>query len=124
MTLLPHQTSIDHPQGASASASDAARSLELDADGFLAQPLAWTPKISEDLARSDGIGALTPKHWEVISHVRAQFHGLGALPVMRLICRAVGLDPSGAHGLFPSCRSLWRIAGLPNPGVEATSYMN
>jgi tRNA 2-thiouridine synthesizing protein E len=43
---------------------------------------------------------------------------------MRLVCRAAGLDPSQAHRLFSSCRSLWRIAGLPNPGEEAKAYMN
>jgi hypothetical protein len=26
--------------------------------------------------------------------------------------------------LFSDCRSLWRIAGLPNPGEEAKAYMN
>ena len=36
----------------------------------------------------------------------------------------MGLDPRQAHHLFSSCRSLWRIAGLPNPGEEAKAYMN
>jgi hypothetical protein len=42
---------------------------------------------------------------------------------MRLICRAAGLDRHKAHKLFGSCRNLWRVAGLPNPGEEAKSYM-
>jgi len=28
------------------------------------------------------------------------------------------------HQLFSSCKTLWLIAGLPNPGEEAKSYMN
>jgi hypothetical protein len=43
---------------------------------------------------------------------------------MRLVCRAAGLDRHKAHKLFSGCRSLWRVAGLPNPGEEAKSYMD
>ena len=95
-----------------------------DDDGFLAESEQWTPGLAEQLARQAGIEALGAKHWEVIRLVRERFYAIGALPVMRLVCRAAGLDPSQAHRLFSSCRSLWRIAGLPNPGEEAKAYMN
>lgn len=95
-----------------------------DDDGFLAESEQWTPGLAEQLARQAGIEALSAKHWEVIRLVRERFYSIGALPVMRLVCRAAGLDPSQAHRLFSSCRSLWRIAGLPNPGEEAKAYMN
>lgn len=95
-----------------------------DEDGFLSEPENWTATLAEDLAREAGIAELTAKHWEIIHHVRERYFSLGALPVMRLVCRAVGLDPNEAHHLFSSCKSLWRIAGLPNPGEEAKSYMN
>ena len=93
-------------------------------EGFLADTDGWTPSLALDIARSEGLGVLTPKHWEVIHLVRARYFSLGALPVMRLMCRAASLDPHHAHRLFSSCLSLWRIAGLPNPGEEARSYMN
>jgi len=95
-----------------------------DEDGFLAEPGIWTPKLAEDLAREAGLEELTAKHWEVIEFVRRRYFAIGALPVMRLVCRAAGLDPSQAHRLFSGCKSLWRIAGLPNPGEEAKSYMS
>ena len=95
-----------------------------DEDGFLSDTESWTPSLTEDLARQAGLSELTAKHWEVIHHVRERYFALGALPVMRLVCRAVGLDPKKAHQLFSSCKDLWRIAGLPNPGEEAKSYMN
>jgi len=95
-----------------------------DDDGFLAESDNWTPSLAEQLAEQAGIDALTPKHWEVIHLVRERYFSLGALPVMRLVCRAAGLDPKKAHHLFSSCKSLWTIAGLPNPGEEAKSYMN
>jgi dissimilatory sulfite reductase related protein len=95
-----------------------------DEDGFLSESERWTASLAEDLARQAGIVELTAKHWEVIHFVRERYFSIGALPVMRLVCRAAGLDPSKAHKLFSSCRTLWSIAGLPNPGEEAKSYMN
>lgn len=95
-----------------------------DTDGFLCEPESWTPALAEALAREAGIAELTAKHWEVIEFVRRRYFALGALPVMRLVCKAAGLDPTKAHDLFSSCRSLWRIAGLPDPGEEAKAYMN
>ncbi len=96
----------------------------LDERGFVAHPKTWTPELAAELAREAGIAVLTRKHWEVIHHVRARYFSLGALPVMRLVCRAAGLDARHAHRLFDSCRLLWQIAGLPDPGEEAKSYMN
>jgi len=101
-----------------------APTIHFDADGFLAEPEHWTPGLAERIARLEGISELTAKHWEVIDLVRERYFSIRALPVMRLVCRAVGLDPNKAHNLFRSCRSLWVIAGLPNPGEEAKSYMN
>lgn len=95
-----------------------------DRDGFLLDPRQWNKELAQRIADLDGIGALGDKHWEVINLVRGQFFDLGSLPVMRLVCRATGLDRAQAHRLFSSCRELWRVAGLPNPGEEAKSYMN
>jgi dissimilatory sulfite reductase related protein len=95
-----------------------------DRDGFMADPEAWTPELAARIARLDGIDELTPKHWEVVRHVRKHFYSHGSLPVMRLVCRAAGLDRHKAHKLFSSCKGLWRVAGLPNPGEEAKTYMD
>ena len=115
--MLP-QTSI--AQGARTFSFPA----HFDEDGFLAESECWTSDVADQLARQAGIGALTAKHWDVICIVRERYFSIGALPVMRLVCRAAGLNPSQAHQLFSSCLSLWRIAGLPNPGQEARAYMN
>ena len=95
-----------------------------DAAGYLLASEDWSPRLARDLALQAGIRDLTAKHWEVIEFVRAGYFSVGSLPVMRLVCRSVGIDPASAHKLFANCRSLWRIAGLPNPGPEALSYMN
>ena len=110
--------------GVTHRASGAISPAWFDEDAFLSEPENWTPRLAEDLARQAGLGELTAKHWEIIHHVRERYFSLGALPVMRLVCRTVGLDPNNAHQMFSSCKMLWRIAGLPNPGEEAKSYMN
>lgn len=95
-----------------------------DGDGFLEHSERWTPALAEQIAADEGLSTLDAKHWQVIHLVRERYFAIGALPVMRLICRAAGIEPGRAHRLFPSCRSLWRIAGLPDPGEEAKVYMN
>lgn len=95
-----------------------------DRDGFFAEPHLWNRQVARRIAAAEGIAALTGKHWEVIDHVRGHYFLNGSLPVMRLVCRAAGLDRHKAHMLFGRCRSLWRVAGLPNPGEEANAYMN
>jgi tRNA 2-thiouridine synthesizing protein E len=106
------------------AASAIVSSNQFDRNGYLVDSDDWTHDLAEDLARQAGIAELTAKHWQVIGIVRDGYFSFGALPVMRLVCRAAGLDPSRAHELFSSCSSLWRIAGLPNPGEEARAYMH
>ncbi|KAB2868722.1 MAG: TusE/DsrC/DsvC family sulfur relay protein [Burkholderiaceae bacterium] len=106
------------------SAARAPLSAWFDDEGFLGDSARWTPVLAAQIAADEGVPSLSPKHWEVIDLVRERYFAIGALPVMRLICRAAGIEPGRAHQLFPSCRSLWRIAGLPDPGEEARAYMN
>ncbi|MFO1217205.1 MAG: TusE/DsrC/DsvC family sulfur relay protein [Burkholderiaceae bacterium] len=105
-------------------AARAALPAWFDRHGFLADGERWTPDLAGQIAASEGIDVLGAKHWAVIRLVRERYFAIGALPVMRLICRAAGIEPGRGHELFPSCRSLWRIAGLPDPGEEAKAYMN
>ena len=115
--MFPQASTTDHEYGDVAPAW-------FDGDGFLSESGNWSPSLAEALARRAGIIELTAKHWEVIHFVRERYFSIGALPVMRLVCRAAGLDPNKAHQLFSSCKSLWQIAGLPDPGEEAKAYMN
>ncbi len=101
------------------------RSLpSFDDRGYLVDSRQWDRELAQTLAREAGIDRLSPAHWRVIEHVRSKYFTLGCLPVMRLVCRAAGVEPGDAQGLFSGCASLWRIAGLPNPGEEALAYMH
>ena len=95
-----------------------------DAQGYLVDAQDWSRELATELAREAGIEQLGAAHWKVIDLVRERFFAFGGLPVMRLVCRAAGLDPHQGHRLFASCASLWRIAGLPDPGEEAKAYMH
>jgi TusE/DsrC/DsvC family sulfur relay protein len=94
-----------------------------DQNGFLIDPEGWSPDLARELAEAMGIAPLTDQHWETIRFIRRKYLGLGALPPMRSLCRRLGLHPGQVKQLFGGCRQLWSVAGLPDPGEEAKTYM-
>lgn len=101
----------------------AALHLSFDEDGFLIDPQHWTEELAEQLAAAADITPLTPVHWETIHYIRSKYLGVGALPPMRQVCRQLGLLRGEVKAMFGGCQQLWQIAGLPNPGEEAKTYM-
>ncbi|MCB1758988.1 MAG: TusE/DsrC/DsvC family sulfur relay protein [Gammaproteobacteria bacterium] len=97
--------------------------LLLDEEGFLLDPSLWSEHSGQMLADLRGVGRLTREHWTVIHFVRDRYLRLGAIPPMRRICRSSALSRRDIKRMFGSCLEVWRIAGLPNPGEEAKSYM-
>lgn len=97
--------------------------LEFDEDGFLNDPLAWSREVAQQIAGADGLGSLGDEHWAVIQQLREHYLKFGSLLPVSHICRISELDPACVSGLFRDMREAWRIAGLPNPGEEAKSYM-
>ncbi|MDV3237477.1 MAG: TusE/DsrC/DsvC family sulfur relay protein [Gammaproteobacteria bacterium] len=98
--------------------------VELDADGFLAHPEEWNELIASQLAERDGIGPLTDAHWSVIQSLRKHYYSSGGIPPLRHVCVENNLEPHCVPQLFKDTgRELWRIAGLPNPGEEAKTYL-
>ncbi len=94
-----------------------------DDDGFLIRSEEWSPDLARELADATGLAPLTELHWRTIDFIRDKYLRLGALPPMGSLCRRLGLHPGQVKQLFGSCRQLWTIAGLPNPGEEAKTYM-
>ena len=99
-------------------------SIELDEDGLLKDPNAWDEHVAEEIARRNGIDALGPDHWKVIRSLREYHAKYGVAPSMYQVCRAHGQDRFWVHDLFHTCLNAWRVAGLPNPGEEAKSYLS
>jgi len=96
---------------------------EFDGDGFLVDPLRWDKPLAEQIANADGIGQLTAAHWAIIQQLRDHFLAFGSIQPETHLCHVNALDPACASDLFRNMREAWRIAGLPNPGEEAKSYM-
>jgi tRNA 2-thiouridine synthesizing protein E len=79
--------------------------------------------VARQRAVEDGIGELTEVHWKVIHTLREHFVQYGALPPMRLVCGLNHLAPHCTVELFNGAYEAWHVAGLPDPGAEATGYM-
>ena len=94
-----------------------------DTDGFLNDPALWNKELAEQIAGEDGIGTLTDEHWEILQQLREHYLDHGALVPVSHACHVSKLDAQCVARLFRSMREAWRIAGLPNPGEEAKSYM-
>ncbi len=99
------------------------QSMQLDQEGFLSEPNLWTRETARILADMDGIGTLGPEHWAVIYYLREHFEAYHSIPPMAQVCRNQQLGKHAVRRLFGGCREAWRIAGLPDPGEEAKTYM-
>jgi tRNA 2-thiouridine synthesizing protein E len=102
----------------------ALQGLPLDDAGFLVDQRHWSPAVAEALAMQAGLAGLDQMHWRIIDFVRDRYLRFGAMPPMRHVCRKLGIGRNEVKQVFGTCRSLWQIAGLPNPGDEALSYMD
>ena len=97
--------------------------LDLDEAGFMLNPDRWNKSAARILAEVHEVGALGPDHWAIIYYLREHHLSYGSLPPMSQVCRTHGLDKSAIKRLFGGCVQAWRVAGLPNPGEEALTYM-
>lgn len=97
---------------------------QFDEDGFLKNPRLWNEDLAELIAETDGIGELTAQHWRVIHYLREHYLKYRNIPVMRHVCWVMHLDRHCVTDLFgENAKEAWRVAGLPNPGEEAKTYM-
>jgi len=94
------------------------RKLELNDEGFLANPSEWDKPAAEALARKEeGIESLTEKHWAVVNFIRGYYLEKGMAPMVRLMCKTTGLPLKEIYTLFPSgpAKGACKVAGLPKP---------
>lgn len=95
----------------------------LDDDGLVTDFSCWTEELAEELAREEGIAELSERHWAVIRALRGEYERMEAVSSIRNVCHQAGIDRSAVNELFGYCLIAWRVAGLPNPGEEAKSYL-
>ncbi len=97
---------------------------DLDENGLLKDPQKWSESVACELAVQEGLGELTADHWTIIHDLREYYVKFGVAPSMNHICHTHGHDWHWEHDLFHTCLAAWRVAGLPDPGEEAKSYLS
>jgi len=91
--------------------------VEVDDRGYLVDFDQWNDKVAAALAADEGIPELTADHWTVIDFLREHQEEKGAAPMIRVLCRGVGMTLQRIYDLFPGgpAKSACRVAGLPRP---------
>jgi TusE/DsrC/DsvC family sulfur relay protein len=95
----------------------AGKTVEVDEEGFLKNPTDWTEAMAPELAKEDGIAALTEDHWKVIHFMRDDFKVSGQIPTIRRIKNTGGIPTNLLYELFPNgpAKKAARAAGLGKP---------
>lgn len=92
--------------------------LEVDEDGFIADPGLWDEDLAKFLAETaEDIKELTPDHWKVIYYLNNYYKQFGVAPMIRKLCKDTGFTLDYIYQLFPSgpAKGACKIAGLPKP---------
>ena len=100
------------------------KTLDFDENGLLVNASDWNETVAFSIARRIGIEKLSADHWKVIYALRQHYDRFGVAPAMYNICRSNGKQSDWVHNLFHTCLDAWRVAGLPDPGEEAKSYLS
>ena len=95
--------------------------LELDGNGFLANPEAWSVDVANYIAAVEGI-RMTEHHWEVVNFLRNYYRQYRVAPAVKMLVKEVGTkigyEKAGVKYLYelypcgPATQAC-KIAGLP-----------
>lgn len=91
--------------------------IEIDEDGFIQEPAKWSEEVARVLAASEGVDELNPRHWQLINYLRDYYQRFGIAPMIRKMCKEVGMKLAEVYALFPSgpAKGACKAAGLPKP---------
>lgn len=91
--------------------------IEVDEDGFMADPAKWNEAVAKALAESEGVNDLTEDHWKIVNYLRQYYQQFGIAPMIRKLCKETGYSLKQIYDLFPSgpAKGACKIAGLPKP---------
>jgi dissimilatory sulfite reductase related protein len=91
--------------------------LEVDEDGFIADPAQWNDQVAKSLALTEGVQDLTEAHWKIVNYIRDYFLKNNIAPMVRKVCKDTGVPLKGIYDLFPSgpAKGACKVAGLPKP---------
>jgi TusE/DsrC/DsvC family sulfur relay protein len=91
--------------------------LEVDEDGFIADPAQWDEGVAASLAQTEGVDDLTETHWKLVHYLREYYLKYNIAPMIRKLCKDTGLPLKQIYELFPSgpAKGACKVAGLPKP---------
>ena len=91
--------------------------VDVDAEGFLADPAQWDEVLAEEIARENGIPELTDRHWLVVRFMRERYLTTGSAPSIRALGKESGVSVKELYQLFPKgpAKLAAKIGGIPKP---------
>ena len=91
--------------------------VDVDAEGFLTDPMQWNEDIGRAIAMANGIDELTERHWLVVRFMRERYLASGTAPSIRALGKESGVPVKELYELFPKgpAKLAARIGGIPKP---------
>ena len=91
--------------------------VDVDAEGFLTEPIQWSEAIAEEIARVNGVPEMTDRHWLVVRFMRERYLTTGAAPSIRALGKESGVPVKELYELFPKgpAKLAAKIGGIPKP---------
>jgi tRNA 2-thiouridine synthesizing protein E len=91
--------------------------LEVDEDGFIADPAQWNESVALGLAKTEGVETLTEQHWKLVNYLREYYLKYNIAPMIRKVVKDTGFPLKQIYELFPSgpAKGACKVAGLPKP---------
>jgi len=95
----------------------AGTTVELDGEGFFAEPDEWTEDMAPAIAAQEGIDPMTERHWQVVRFMRKAYEENGTGPTVRVLGKTSGVPIKELYELFPKgpAKMAAKIAGIPKP---------
>ena len=97
--------------------------LAFDQDGFTIDPRHWTDESTRRTATEDGFGDLSQEQWQIVHTIHGLYDKTGAWPGVHQLCHHLHTNRYHLEALFGDSFEAYRLAGVPNPGEEAKTYL-
>ncbi|GAB6147420.1 TusE/DsrC/DsvC family sulfur relay protein [Desulfocicer niacini] len=97
------------------------KKISLDSEGYLTDFDSWTEEMACILSDKEGVSKECPlnrEKMEILKFLRWYYHKFEAFPIVRAVCKRVGLSSDCQYDEFPDPLVAWKIAGLPKPTPE------
>ena len=95
----------------------AGKTVAVNDEGFMTNPSEWSKEIAVELAKEEGLPALSEAHWKVIDFCRQEGTTSGKAPTLRQITTGAAISTKDMFALFPKgpAKKVARISGLGKP---------